>query len=67
MSERIIKTTFSWNGVDVNKETFGYEGKACASETAYVEEALHGHSKQLKFKAEALRSKTIAKDKRITA
>jgi hypothetical protein len=63
MSEKIIKTAFDWDGKGVHKETFGYEGSSCATETAFVESDLGGRKGVRKFKAEALRN-TETKNKR---
>lgn len=53
MSEKIIETVFDWDGKGVHKETFGYEGSSCATETAFVEADLGGKKQLRKFKAEA--------------
>jgi hypothetical protein len=54
--EKRIVMTFEWDGKTVNKETFGFDGKACAEETKFIEDALRGHDGLRKFKAEALRA-----------
>jgi hypothetical protein len=59
MAKEIV-LTFEWDGKTVHKETFGFEGKACTEETAFIEEALRGRNQKRKFKAEALRHQVKA-------
>jgi len=67
MTDKEIIMTFDWDGKGVHKETFGFDGKACTEETAFVEEALKGRNQKRKFKAEYLRRKTEKITRRITA
>jgi hypothetical protein len=65
--EREIVVTFDWDGKGVHKETFGFVGKACTEETAFVEEALRGRNQKRKFKAEYLKAQRMKVAQRIRA
>jgi len=64
---REIVVTFDWDGKGVHKETFGFVGKACTEETAFVEAALKGSKSKRKFKAEYLHRKQEKVAQRIKA
>jgi hypothetical protein len=66
-TEKEIVVTFDWDGKGVHKETFGFDGKACVEETAFVEEALKGRNQKRKFKAEYLKAKRLKIEQRIKA
>jgi len=42
---------FKWNGT-VNKETFGFKGKACVEQTKFIEDALGTPVDERKWKHE---------------
>ena len=65
--KRKVVVTFDWDGKGIHKETFGFEGKACTEETAFLEEALRGRNQKRKFKAEYLRRQKSKVSQRVRA
>ena len=57
---REVLLTFEWDGKTVHKEAIGFEGKACAIETAFLEEAFAATDENKTFKREYHHSDNVS-------
>lgn len=65
--EATITLTFEWDGVTVQKDLEGFEGKSCKEKTAFVEQALGAYDEKTTFKPEYLRPESPQANQGLTA
>jgi len=56
--------TFEWDGKTIHKETKGFTGSTCVSDTKFIEEAL-GKASNRKYKAEYYEQETQSESERV--